>query len=159
MFSTCCPPPLESSPGKYYTFLPFLQESITLFYLLCPPPLESSPESSPFQPVDVGPPPLESSPESFTLFYLLSSSKKRVAKSGILIKPASPLRNDTGTRNYRRLPKLIRAPSAFRMAAKGNEPMKPSRSDDLSYTLSRAVFRCEKGVAGLSIRNYKSELE
>ncbi|GIX69749.1 hypothetical protein CEXT_213571 [Caerostris extrusa] len=41
----------------------------------------------------------------------------------------------------------------------GNEPMKPLRSEDLSYTLSRAVFRCEKDVVGLSSRNYKSELE
>ncbi|GIX69747.1 hypothetical protein CEXT_213561 [Caerostris extrusa] len=56
--------------------------------------------------------------------------------------------------------KLIPAPSAFRMVAKGNEPMKPLRIDaDLSHTLSRAVFRCEKGVVGLSSRNYKSELE
>ncbi|GIX69742.1 hypothetical protein CEXT_213541 [Caerostris extrusa] len=56
--------------------------------------------------------------------------------------------------------KLIPAPSAFRMAGKGNEPMKPLRSDaNLSYTLSRAVFRCEKGVVGLSSLNYKSELE
>ncbi|GIX69750.1 hypothetical protein CEXT_213581 [Caerostris extrusa] len=54
----------------------------------------------------------------------------------------------------------LTAPSAFRMAGKGNEPMKPLGSDaDLSYTLSRVVFRCEKGVVGLSIRNSKTELE
>ncbi|GIY62865.1 hypothetical protein CDAR_122681 [Caerostris darwini] len=62
------------------------------------------------------------------------------------------------SRNYV-LQKLIPAPSAFGMAGKGNEPMKPLRSDDLSSTLSRAIFRCEKGVVGLSSCNYKSELE
>ncbi|GIX69745.1 hypothetical protein CEXT_213551 [Caerostris extrusa] len=57
------------------------------------------------------------------------------------------------------LQKLIPAPSAFRTAGKGNEPMKPLRSDADLSSLSRAVFLCEKGVVGLSSRNYKSELE